>query len=167
MQNTPTPILTPDESQLKQVKNAAGWIYAIAGLSLVNTVLMLAGSDRQFLVGSAITQVIDIIGNDIGPAGKIIAGVIDLIAGGIVIALGVMASKLKSWAFITTIAIYSIDTLLVLFAALTTDAGRSAWLTFAFHGLAMFYIVSGFVAARKLRKTQALKAQEMLSEPIL
>ena len=76
-----------------QFRSGANWFFWIAGLSLVNSVILLTGSQWDFIVGLGITQIIDTIGlviaEEIGIAGKIIAGVFDIIAAGIVVLFGV------------------------------------------------------------------------------
>src|ERR1044071_6443875 len=40
----------------KQLKGGGSWFYWIAGLSLVNSVLALSGSETRFILGLGITQ---------------------------------------------------------------------------------------------------------------
>lgn len=56
-----------DEVKIKErleletrLNSGAGWFYWIAGLSLLNSIIMLSGSDLYFVIGLGITQIIDV-----------------------------------------------------------------------------------------------------------
>jgi hypothetical protein len=129
----------------KQIKSGASWFYWIAGLSLINSVVALAGSDWGFVLGLAITKVIDIFAREvIGGGALAVAFVFDVIACGLFILFGVFAHKNHTWGFLTGIILYTLDGLLSL---LFQD-----WLGLAFHGLALVFIFIGLKANLKLNK---------------
>ena len=43
----------------RQITNGANWFFWIAGLSLINSVLHLAGVSISFLIGLGLTELID------------------------------------------------------------------------------------------------------------
>src|SRR5438270_4545311 len=47
----------------RQLRSGANWFYWIAGLSLLNTIIFMAGSDWHFVAGLGITQLIDAFAN--------------------------------------------------------------------------------------------------------
>jgi len=43
------------------LKSGANWFYWVAGLSLINTIMIFAGAKWGFAIGLAITQIIDVV----------------------------------------------------------------------------------------------------------
>ncbi len=157
------------EEKLKienQFKAGANWFFWIAGLSLINSVILLTGSEWSFIIGLGITQIIDSIGlvlaEEVGIAGKIVALVFDVIAAGIFVLFGVFAKKRYTWAFVVGMILYAVDGLIFL---LVMD-----WLSIGFHIFALFCIYGGFKASRKLadlEEKQVLGTQTIpVSAPI-
>jgi hypothetical protein len=130
----------------KQLSSGAGWFYFIAGLSLVNTVIAISGSEWGFIIGLAITQIIDTMGRELGTVGIIISLVFDITVAAGFIVFGVFANKKYKWAFITGMIVYALDTLLILAAQI--------WLALAFHIVALYYIFNGYRACRELSRVQ-------------
>lgn len=141
----------PDPMLEKQVKNGVSWLYWIAGLSLVNSISALAGSDWRFIIGLGVTQFIDAFASEAGNGGKTVAFVLDAIAAGMLIALGYFANKLHGWAALTGMILLALDTGIVVLAALGTGEG-SLWISAAFHAWAIAMIFRGFQAIRQLRR---------------
>jgi hypothetical protein len=127
----------------RSVKNGAGWFYWIAGLTLVNTVMALSGSDSGFVLGLMFTLMVDAFARDIGSVGPILAIVIDVLAAGFFIFLGVFGNKFHKWAFIVGMIVYVLDTALVIL-------GQS-WLALAIHVFALWNIFHGYRSIQKLR----------------
>lgn len=139
----------PDEDVIAQVRSGANWFYWIAGLSLVNSAIYAFGGDISFILGLAITQVVDGIADasivEGAPAGlKFIAVGIDLVIAFIFILFGYFANKGLAWAFIVGSVVYIFDGLIYLLF----DSMFAA----AFHAFALFFIVRGFLASRKLKQ---------------
>jgi len=133
-----------------QLKSGANWFFWIAGLSLINSIILLAGGQWNFIVGLGMTQIIDTIGLEIakqaGVIGNIIAFVVDLFVAGIFIVFGVFSRKRYSWAFIVGMILYALDGLLFL---LVQDI-----LSIGFHIFALFCIYAGFRANKLLKTAQ-------------
>ena len=129
---------------MQHVRSGANWFIWIAGLSLVNSVLFAIGSNWAFFLGLGATQFVDAFGKEIitGTTGAVIALVVDVLIAGIFVGIALTARKGAQWAFIVGIILVVLDALLL---ALVTD-----WAAVAFHGLALYFIVRGFQASRRL-----------------
>ena len=136
----------------QRVKSSANWFYWIAGLSVVNSIVVHTGSAWSFIAGLGITQLIDAIGAKMGPAANGIAVVFDLLAAGLFVLLGYMAHRHRA-AFIVGTVLYAFDGLIFI------AAGEVIGLLF--HAFVIYCIVLGYVASGKL-----LKLGPSLAQPI-
>ena len=139
----------------QDVRSGANWFIWIAGLSLVNTVLFLAGSQWNFFLGLAATQVADEFGKVVitGTTGTVLSLAVDVVIAAIFVGLGLMSRNGVLWSFIVGMVLIVLDALLLIRV--------QDWAAVAFHALALFFIVRGFQAARRLgalRTTAALPA---------
>ena len=136
-------------------KSGANWYYWIAGMSVVNSIVVLFFSgDWHFIVGLGITQVIDAIAMEIT---KDMTGGIAILkalafgfdtAVALVFALfGFLANKRMGWAFVVGMVLYGLDGLLLL---LVGD-----YFSFGFHVFALFCIGKGYSALRTINRTLA------------
>jgi len=144
-------ILTDNYASASHAKGGANWFYWIAGLSIVNSLIFLFGGNWSFFAGLGITQIIDVIVDQLTRGGdfsviRIIAFVFDLVIAGIFFLCGLWANKFQTWAFMTGMILYLLDGLLLLLIG--------AYLPAAFHAFALFMIFRGFLAARKLNVSQ-------------
>jgi hypothetical protein len=160
IQPTPPPSSQSDVNKLmetatlqRRVKGGAANFYWIAGLSLINTLVYVfsTGLNLTFVVGLGITQVVDgfsvALAADLTQYAIIIKAVgvlINLFIAGIFVLFGVFAAKGRKWAFVTGMVLYGLDALLLI--AFQDVAG------FIFHGLFLFFLLSGLLALNKLRK---------------
>lgn len=119
----------------------ARWFYWIAGVSLVNTVVALAGQHWRFIVGLGITQVADELTMRSGHGTAVVALVDAALIGGFVL-LGRFALQGRPWAFAGGAAFYALDGLIFL---VVRD-----WVGVAFHAFVVAMTVRGFDAARRL-----------------
>jgi len=139
----------PDPQLLAQLKSGANWFYWIAGLSLVNSAIYAFGGQISFILGLAVTQVIDALSDTAIAAGaptalKAVAVVIDLVITAMFALFGYYAGKGLIWPFIVGIAFYILDGLVYLAGGDMFAAG--------FHAFALFFIIRGFLASRKLKQ---------------
>jgi len=118
------------------VASAARWFWWIAGLSLVNTVLIHGGSDTSFVLGLGFTVVADVAFSTL----KLVAFALDALAIGFFVFMGWLALRGHFWAFLVGAAAYALDALIYLLAG--------DMLPLAFHGFALFFIVRGAWALR-------------------
>jgi len=119
------------------VRASARWFWWIAGLSLVNVVLFQTGSKTSFVMGLGITAISDALFASNKPVGF----VIDAIALGFLLLMGLQASRGKLWAFYLGVAVYALDALIYV--------GAQDWMPVAFHALAIFFIVKGAISLRQ------------------
>lgn len=126
-----------------QAKSGADWFYWIAGLSLVNSAVILLGSDWGFLAGLGITQVVDAIVMEMAPTASWLAFVVDLVIAGACCAIGVWAHR-TSKVYMAGMALYALDSVLFVFAG--------DWLGVGFHGLVMFFLWGGLKAMRDMER---------------
>lgn len=132
------------------LKSSANWFYWIAGLSLINTVVLLFGGNMSFIVGLGITQFIDIIAyyisQDSGSLIKIIAFGLDLLIAGIFVLFGYFSNKGYKWSFLVGMVLYGLDGLMFIFL--------KDYLSLAFHGYAIYCIFRGLKAIKVLKEIQ-------------
>jgi hypothetical protein len=119
-----------------QITGGARWFWWIAGLSLVNTVLLHSGSDTSFVIGLGFTLLADAIFQSLKP----VAFAIDALAIGAIFALGWFAGKGHAWAFITGIVLYALDALIYV--------TMQSWMSVGFHVFALFFIGRGLMQLR-------------------
>jgi hypothetical protein len=126
-----------------QLKSGASWFYWIAGLSLINSIAAFSGSSWRFIVGLGITQVFDALGDHIGGAGKAVVLLLDVVAAGLFVLFGVFAHKCHGWAFITGMALFALDGLVLLIF--------QDWLGVGFHAFVLYFLFRGFQVSRQLK----------------
>lgn len=134
-----------------QVKSGANWFYWIAGLSLVNSLAFVFQANFAFLAGLGLTQLFEAVINVSVQSGaptalNAVAIVFDVIIVGIFALFGYYAGKGITAVFLIGIIIYVLDALLVLVLGLYPAA--------AFHAFALFFIIRGYIACRKLKAAQ-------------
>jgi len=135
-----------------QLRNGASWFYWIAGLSVINTAIILFGGAWSFIIGLGITQVIDAVAFTVAQnahegSALIVKGmgvVLDLAVAGLFVVFGWLAVQKKAWAFVVGMVLYALDGLLFL---LVQD-----FLSLGFHAFALFCIFTGFQAMKKLNE---------------
>lgn len=152
----------PREQLEQRFHNGASWFYWVAGLSLVNSVIVLFGGEWGFIFGLGITQVVDAIAAtvaaeapDLTTASKLVSFGADGLIVAAVAFMGWLAHKGKQWVFVLGLALYTLDALLFL---LVGD-----YLSLAFHGWVFFAVTSGLVACRKLAALEVPPAGQVFS----
>ena len=141
----------PDQTALKRValvnrvRNGGRWFYWIAGLSAVNFVIFVLGSDTGFALGTAIDWFLQGILEEL--ADPSLGWIAHIVVIAFFVLMGVRATAGAQWAFIVGGLVYTLDGLIFL---LVGD-----WLGIAVHAFALFAIVSATIAVRQLRSTPA------------
>jgi hypothetical protein len=121
---------------LKQhLANGANWFYWIAGLSLINLLIAIAGGKIHFIVGSSFVEVCSGVAEAAGPILKSLAFIFSFLILGFYLFLGRYANRAAKWAFIIGMVIYGIDGLVYL---LVED-----FLPAAFHGYVLYKLYTG------------------------
>lgn len=126
-----------------QLNNGATWFYWIAGLSLINTITYMMGSDSSFINGLGITQFVDIIAYELGGVVMYVGFAINILIAGMFILFGRVSKKGKNWAFITGIILYALDSIIFLLA--------KDWIGLGFHAFAIYGIYGGLKANKALK----------------
>lgn len=129
-----------------QFRSGAQWFFWIAGLSLINTIVLFTGGNWAFIAGLGITQVIDNIAQSLANA-RYIALIIDLVITGIFILFGVYALKRSGLAFIFGMILYGLDGLIFLVV--------QDWLSIAFHVFVLYFIYAGYKANKMLAQMES------------
>jgi len=129
----------------------ANWFFWIAALSLVNTIVAHSGGDRHFIVGLAVTFIVDLIGREIvkeqpdaATLVLVIAVSFSLFVDAIVVAFGAMSRQRWLWVFGFGMFLYLLDGILY---ALVGD-----FLSAGFHGYALFSMFQGFKGYQEYNK---------------
>ncbi len=156
---SPSSALVAQKLRAEQlVKNGAGWFLAIAGLSIVNSVLTLGGTHFSFIFGLGITQIVDAIGRQNGATGSTLGLIVNVFIAGVFVLLWNFARKGEKWAFLVGMALYAIDGLILL--------PFKDYLSAAFHAYALFRIYGGMQGIPALEQVrQALAPAGAPIEP--
>jgi hypothetical protein len=141
----------------QRLKGGASWFYWICGLSLINTVIVLSGSNWHFLAGLGITDIISYVAQKGGSAGTVVGIIGNALALGIFVLLGVFAHKRQTWAFIVGMTIYGLDALIFLFGPDILSIG--------FHAFALFQIFKGMQAGNALTELEKQMPQTIVATP--
>ena len=142
----------------------ANWFFWIAGLSLVNSAVILSGSDWSFVIGLGTTQVIDVIATEVAQQPdapettvKLVAFGLDLVVAGMVVLFGILARTRFVTAFVIGMFLYGIDGLIFVLA--------EDWLSIGFHAFALFGLWGGLKALRQLKQIQSPASEVVLTIP--
>ncbi|HPF99604.1 MAG TPA: hypothetical protein PLE77_06025 [Kiritimatiellia bacterium] len=145
------------EAKLKsRHMGGATWFYWIAALSLINSVVILMGSEWSFIIGLGVTQFVDGVaanvaqqaGAEAAPIIKATAFAVDFVIAAFFVVFGIFAVKRQAWAYIMGMVLYAMDALLFL---LVGDM-----LSIAFHAFALACIFNGLLASLKMDKAGAV-----------
>ena len=139
-----------------QQRAGANWFFWVAGLSLVNTTILLFGGDINFVVGLAVTMIISAVAagieQNVDPSTalviKAIAFVLCAAAAGVFAGFGYFARRGHVWAFGLGMFLYLLDGLIYL--------AFGDVLSTAFHAYVLFCLFQGCKAARMLNNPPAV-----------
>jgi len=142
----------------RRMKSGASNFYWIAALSVVNSILSIAGTGTYFVIGLAVTLLVD--GMAIGVAEmapeaalivKIIGLVVSIMVSAVVALFGFFAIKGNRWAFITGMVLYGLDGLLMLVF--------QDWIGILFHAFFLWGLFGGLRALGQLQHLMPQKRQ--------
>ncbi len=168
---TPSPAVNPTTLQLAQtrlrlegqIRSGASWFYWIAGMSVINTVISMAGGGTSFVIGLGFTQVVSAVASILIKEGadpsllNVLAFAINLAISAVFVVFGIFARKPRRWAFIAGIAIYLLDAVVFLLA--------QDWMSLIFHAIALYGLYSGFRAIGRLEKFDQTVAGAIAGQP--
>lgn len=151
-ESAPLPPLPTSLDRDVRIRRGAGWLVWIAGLTAVNIVLVVAQSDHTFAAGIFLSQGIAVIGASIASEAGMPA--IGYVAAALALgpALGSLlayfpARRGNVWALGIALALYALDTLLLL--GLMAAAGEADIIGLGIHALAVYQLFSAWRAARE------------------
>jgi hypothetical protein len=136
-----------------KIESGANWFYWVAGLSFVNAVAALLGSNWSFIIGLGFSQMLTDFARwavifdtwSMAIKGMLVLLNLALLSG--VGYLGWRARHPNTMLFGIGISLFALDTLLFL---ISLD-----WIGVAFHALVLFFMWKGFSAARQFRRREA------------
>jgi hypothetical protein len=134
--------------QFQRGKNGAAWFYWIAALSLINSLMVLSGSDTSFALGLGLTLITDSMAVGFAqaegaPQGLIVfAGIFDAIVLALVVLCGWLSQKRVLPVYALGMGLYLLDGLLCLLLG--------SIMCIAIHGFALWGMWTGFTAFRQL-----------------
>jgi hypothetical protein len=144
--------------------NGANWFYWVAGLSVVNSLIVALGGQIQFVVGLGITLAVDALCFVIGQRNPDLAAVTKIFALGfavfvalLVCGFGWLARRHYLVPFAIGMFLYLLDGLIFLFF--------QDWLPVAFHAFALYSMWLGFTASRELLRIERNLQQHPILEP--
>src|SRR5258707_780402 len=120
----------------------ANWLFLIGGLSVVNTVSLISGSQWVFLGGLGVTEFAAAIAMQLGTKGQLIGLLVNLWAIAFFVCLGAFARKGQKWAFFTGMVLYAADAVVFFFL--------QQWIMLFFHGFFFFRLYRGFSSCSEL-----------------
>ena len=143
----------------RQMLGGANWFFWIAALSLVNSIISLYGGGWGFSIGLGFTQILDAVAHNYVASGgaewlRTAVFLLDLAMVGLFVLFGYFARKANMMAFITGLILYILDAVLFFFSGRIGDFYHysGAILGVLIHAVAIYFIFSGLLAARKLNE---------------
>jgi len=140
----------------RRMKSGANNFYWIAALSIINSVLSMTGSGTYFVIGLAVTLVLDAITIGLSESipdatliVKIIGLILSILIAGVFALFGFFASKGKRWAFIVGMILYGLDGLIMLALA--------DWIGVLFHAFFLWGLFGGLRALGQLTQPSPQK----------
>ena len=125
-----------------QVRAGAKWFYWIAGLSMINSLVVIFKGNFHFVVGLGITSVVDAFARRVGSAGSVLDIIINGFVAGVFVLFATFAVKAQKWAFLVGMVLYLLDGLLLV--------SVKDYLGVAFHAYALYAIYRGFTVTSQL-----------------
>ena len=122
------------------ILSGARWFWWIAGLSLINTLAGISGTNINFVMGLSMVTLANIASAHTLLLGLLVTACLI----GFYFVMGLYAQQEKIWAFYLGLAIYAVDTMLCLFL--------KDWFSAAFHAWPLWAI---FRSVQRLKQVQA------------
>ena len=130
----------------RQAQMGGDWFFWIAGLSLVNSVMLYIHSPIGVFFGLGTTELIDFSAPSV-----VVALGLDIVAAGFFALYGIFARRGARWAFLVGMVFYLLDALIILLFT-------HQYLEVAAHAYALFRIFQGFQGAQRLSQLSVSSA---------
>jgi len=148
----------------QRYRSGANWLYWIAGLTLITSIVGLLGGGWRFFLSLGVTQLIDGIAvyaaDSLGEATKVIAIVLDIFITAMFAGFAYLANKRQLWAYVAGMIVFLLDGLLSL--------AIFDWIGILVHGFVLFMMIRGYMAGREmlvLERELAQSAQAGAGQP--
>jgi hypothetical protein len=128
---------------LPGIARGAQWFWYIAGFTAINAALNLSHSNVNFVVGLAFT----LLANAALPSGAALA--FDALLVGFFLLVGLKARQGQAWAFVLGAVVYLADALVYV--------KYEDWMPVAIHAVALYYIVTAFLALQAAKKQAGIR----------
>lgn len=145
----------------KRVRSRVSWFFLIAGLSLVNSLFTLMGSEYTFVGGLGLTQFVDGFARgfseslvQLQTAIRITGFIIDLLILGVFVLIGYLGLKRKLAAVITGMALYVADAMILIFFREYYSA--------VIHFLVLVVLCSGLKSLAELNRLEEIDGSESI-----
>lgn len=138
-----------DRTRLTQRFSAARIdLLLVIALTILNVVMLFSGSETMMLFSASLPYY-----------GLIFAAVYDVMTVGVAIAVGCLALYFLCWLLskknpvwlIVATALFVVDTLFLVWLYVSLDEVLSGTVDLIIHALVLYYLISGYVAANKLK----------------
>jgi hypothetical protein len=151
----------PHEAQavVEHAKKARQWFAFIAGLSLVNSVLALVGTEWGFAIGLGVTQIVDVFvavaREEAGAAGAtaftVVGFVVNLFIIGLVMLVWWLAGRGSTTAYLVGMICYALDALLFVWVR--------DWIGVGLHAFFLYGMWGGYQFMREWPRARQLLSQ--------
>jgi hypothetical protein len=121
-------------------------LLAIAGLSMLNSVLTMSGTSFHFIFGLGVTEIVDAIGRHSGTTGSALGLIVNVFIAGLFLLFWNFARRGEKWAFLAGMALYAVDGMILI--------PFKDFLGVAFHAYALFRIYRGMQGVPMLEELQ-------------
>lgn len=140
----------------RRFRSGATWFYWIAGLSLINTLVLMFHGRFFFVAGLAATQIVGEITSKPGGVAGVIGLLVNLSIAGVYILFGYCATSRMKWAFIAGMILYGLDAVVFLTVR--------EYIAVAFHAYALYSIYGGLKADGVLKQIEAQLQRQPVQE---
>jgi hypothetical protein len=130
----------------RKVRVGSNWFILIAAFSILDSVVLLSNGNFHFVVGLGVTEISDLVANEVAAqhlewaaTAKGTALGLTFLAAAFFATVGFGSRRGLRWVFVLGLAFYAVDLVVLVFLR--------EWLCIAFHGYALFRISGGLRAA--------------------
>jgi hypothetical protein len=140
----------------RRAQKSVTWFCWIAGLLIVNLTIVLSGSDRHFLMGLGITEVLYLASRRLGGEGSGVALVLRLGIAGIFRLFGCFAHRPQLAAFVVGIILYALDDLLL--------SSFSDYFSACFHAFVLYILIHRRCGHAEVVKLEACRSSSWIAQ---
>lgn len=140
--------------------SGAGWFFWIAALSLINSIILLSGGDRHFVVGLGVTSIADAVARGIADENPEAAGVAKGIAFGFTVLVAAVVCLFGWLSRRPVLPIFALGMILYLLDGLIYVLFGD-WMSVGFHAFVLFGMWNGFNAYRQMKAMKAVLEQQL------